>query len=1028
MEDDLLKVFVQESKEHLDCLEPILLALEDKQDKESISAAFRAVHSIKGASGFFGLEKISHLSHQMENVMSLVRENKLRINKELTDALLLCTDKLKVMIDDVNNHNNVQIHNEINALRAVLEKDGDQAAPTIQEVQLASAVSGKSTLPENLKQFNVPPEQLNELLEQGKTFYVAKIIATKDNVSVHYFQELESLGDIADTTVDWSSIKGLGNFSTQQVVLNVLFSTLMQPDLVYLTFDVPADQIDEIDGKHIVNFIEFQRNKAAGLESNEKEKTGLAENSPSKENFVSNTSSRTSSSTGNTQAQEGVDEEEKLPILAGNAKKADSTIRVSVALLDDLMNLAGEMVLGRNQLMRLAGDLSDQIPGFASVLQQINLITSEMQEKVMLTRLQPINLLFNKFTRVVRDLSYKLNKDIRLKFSGKEVELDRSILEALSDPLMHIIRNCVDHGIENAKERELRGKLSYGVISLSAKHAGGQVHIEISDDGRGLDLQLIKDKALQKGFITKEKSEKMSDSEIANLIFYSGLSTTEKVSDISGRGVGMDVVRNNIERLNGTVAIESIYGEGTRFSLRLPLTLAIIPAMIIGIGDRKFAVPQINLEEIVQLDAQHPIEDIRGTSVLRLRGSLLPLVDLEMLLKMSERDTVLSNLSNKEFDSTLRHESEDSEEEEHGFVLVLKVENKRFGLLVDELFDNEEIVVKPLCSYLKNTLCYAGATLMGDGKVAMILDTDGIAKLADLCFSDFEQHGQKARSSESWQQENNEKQSLVLFRTGTDELLALSLSLVSRIEHIKKEAIQSIGNDEYLEYGDSSLRLIRLDRYMPLKPAPKDLKEYFVLVPQLVKKPMGILASHIEDVIEASVRLDEETIRGKGVLGSAILNNHLTIFLDLYNLFEHVDPQSYKTGNDDLWPDTLLQKRLLVAEDAAFFRTIAYNYLKPFFQRVDVVPDGAFAWEKLNLNNYDLVLTDLEMPNMNGFQLLESIRGSERLNKIPVVALTAFSNPSDVQKGFRAGFDAYETKFNKDKILKTLKGLLLKTG
>ena len=1012
MEDDLLKVFVQESKEHLDYLEPTLLELEEYPSQDSVNAFFRAVHSLKGSSGFFGLENISKLSHQMENAMSLVREGKLQITKELTDIFLVCTDKLKIMVDDVNNQKNVQIQNEINAVKAIISGEKPPTDAEVVETTTSEPEQPKIDIPENLMQFRTTPQVINELVEQGRTFYIATIETNNENVNIEYFSQLETLGDIIDTTVDYSAIKGLNNFSTQQITLNVLFATLMQPDLVYLTFDVNAEKIDEIKKDKILQWIEYFRD--GGHQENEKEPVqAIKAASPVSLPQV----------TSQPQSADIEDENTKLA-LAANNKKGDNTIRVSVSLLDSLMNLAGEMVLGRNQLMRMSEDVIEKIPGFASVLQQISLITSEMQEKVMLTRLQPINLLFNKFTRIVRDLSYKLNKDIRLQIFGKEVELDRSILEALSDPLTHLIRNCVDHGIEPPKEREMRGKSSFGTITLSAKHAGGQVHIEISDDGRGMDLNAIKEKSIAKGFVTKEKADQMSEQEIANLIFFSGVSTAEKVSDISGRGVGMDVVKTNIERLNGTVAIDTKLGEGSRFSLRLPLTLAIIPAMIIGIKDRKFAVPQINLEEIVQLDENHTVETIRGTPVLRLRGSLLPLVDLQSLMKMSERDNVSSATTNIVRNEVISKKLNQNYDEESVFILVLKVDNKRFGLIVNEIYDNEEIVVKPLCSYLKNTLCYAGATLMGDGKVAMILDTDGIAKLAELCFSDFE--SKDTQSNNQWLNETNEQQSLILFKAGTEEVFAMSLSLLSRIEHIKAEDIQEIGNDEFLEYGDTTLRLVRLDKYMSINPSNRDAKEYFVLVPQLVKRPMGILATSIEDVLDAKVTLDEETIRGVGILGSTILNKNLTIFLDLYNLFEHVDPTAYKGLDEEDWPEDFHNKKLLLAEDTAFFRIVVHNYLSKFFNRIDVVTDGAFAWEKLNINNYDIVVTDLEMPRMNGFQLIENIRTSERLNKLPVVALTAFCNETEIERGKRAGFDTYEIKFDKGRIIKTLKEILTK--
>jgi len=358
--------------------------------------------------------------------------------------------------------------------------------------------------------------------------------------------------------------------------------------------------------------------------------------------------------------------------------KSDETIRVPVSLLSDLMNLAGEMVLGRNQLIRMAEGISQQITGLPALLQKINVVTSELQEKVMRTRMQPIGNIFGRFTRIVRDVSQRLGKEITLELSGKDVELDKSIIELLSDPLTHTIRNCADHGIERPETRSKAGKSRVGRVRLSARHEGGQVHIEIDDDGHGIDPAILRMKAVEKGLLTPQKAEKMTDHEALSIIFMPGFSTAEAVSDISGRGVGMDVVKANMERFGGSVDVESELGKGTRIVLRLPLTLAIIPSMIVVVGDRRFAVPQVNLEGVVRTDRDTKIEKVAGADVMRLRGVLLPVVDLPTLLGIPKSEGLPS-----------------------AYVLLLKVDRHLFGLIVDGLLDSEEIVVKPLSSYLK---------------------------------------------------------------------------------------------------------------------------------------------------------------------------------------------------------------------------------------------------------------------------------------------------------------------------------------
>ena len=432
------------------------------------------------------------------------------------------------------------------------------------------------------------------------------------------------------------------------------------------------------------------------------------------------------------------------------------------------MNLAGEMVLGRNQLLRTSESTAKNIPGMSGILQNISLVTSDLQEKVMRTRLQPVGVIFGKFTRIIRDMSHQLGKEIDLKLIGEEVELDKSILEMLSDPLTHLIRNCADHAIEPPAEREKAGKNRVGSVRLVARHVGGQVHIEVSDDGRGLNPEKLKRKAVEKGLLKVADAQQMNDRQAFNLIFLPGFSTAEKVTDVSGRGVGMDVVRTNIEKLGGSIDLDSELGHGAKICLRLPLTLAIIPAMIVGLHKRRFAVPQVNLEEIVRLNGQNRVETVRGASVMRLRGKLLPLVALDELLGSQEESKEAAG------QKAPRHK---------GYALVLKVNDNRFGLIVRELLDSEEIVVKPLSAYLKTCKCYTGATIMGDGKVAMILDTTGIASLANLQFSDIEEESAALALKE--RNDSSETQSLLLFRNAGEETFAINLAMVARIEKIR---------------------------------------------------------------------------------------------------------------------------------------------------------------------------------------------------------------------------------------------------
>jgi len=1067
-DDDLLEVFAQESTEHLNSLEPDLLRLEDERtDTNLINGIFRAVHSIKGASGFFGLDTIMRISHAMENLMSLIRDGAMEVDRAVVDALLGGADKLRVMIEDVGASAGVDITQEVAALEALIEGGSGSLAAAV-------AAPADTQLPPELEGFAINPLLLKNALRHGQSIYVIRLglrkdIKDKGKIPLDLFKEIESLGEFMDSVFDYSVITGLDDALEPELCCEFLFATVMQPDLVELAFDVPREQLREVSREEMSRYLNCEGSGAdesgepvpplGGREAHESACAGQcvearrgvdspalsAEGAPAEESWVP--AGFEEAGIAVTASEEPPAEgtlPEALPEAAGKGttadaevaspdkaaesgsagpavksapaaaprRKGDETIRVSVSLLDDLMNLAGEMVLARNQLMRHAEVILNGGSNMASVLQNISLVTSDLQERVMMTRLQPVGTIFSKFTRIVRDLSSKLEKEVELHLSGEGVELDKSIIEALSDPLTHIIRNCADHGIERPAVREAAGKPRCGTIWLSAEHVGGQVHIEVSDDGGGIDPERLKAKAVAKKLIEQAEADRLNDQQAQNLIFLPGFSTAETVSDVSGRGVGMDVVRTNIENLGGSIDLRSELGRGTRLCLRLPLTLAIIPAMVVGVGPRRFAVPQVNLEEIVKVSEQNRIESVRGTTVLRLRGKLLPLVRLQSLLKLAEDGAAPEVEEAGEEAAACGLTSRD-------YILVLRVDNNRYGLVVSELFDSEEIVVKPLSSYLKSTQCYSGATIMGDGSVAMILDTGGIAAMAELKFADIEKE-ERLRGGADEADARGQRQSVLLFRNSGEERFAINLSMVSRIEKIETKAIERVGESEFVKYGRSSLRLIRLHDYMPVARPETEPDWLYVIVPKLVRQPIGIVATGVEDAIESSVELDHETITGPGIFGSAVIEQTLTIFVDVYGLFEAADPRHYEATR----PSAMLsRKRVLLAEDSPFFRKLEENFLREHFADVAVASNGSDAWEMLNRDPYDLLVTDMEMPGMDGFELARRVRESEKLRELPIVALTVLGAEVHRERGQKCGISAYETKLDKEKLLATFEKL-----
>ena len=557
------------------------------------------------------------------------------------------------------------------------------------------------------------------------------------------------------------------------------------------------------------------------------------------------------------------------------APVAETAIRVDVGQLDKLMNLVGELVLARNQILQFTAEAKE--PTLLNASQRLNIITTELQESVMKTRMQPIENIWAKFPRIVRDVSRELGKKIKLVMEGNETELDRTIIEAIKDPLTHILRNSMDHGIENVEARIQAGKPEEGLLVLRAFHEGGQVNIEIMDDGAGINLPRVKQKALEKGLVTSEQAGRLSEREAFNLIFLPGFSTAEKVTNVSGRGVGMDVVKTNIEKIGGSVDILSEAGQGTTLKIKIPLTLAIIPALIVTSNGERFAIPQVSLLELVRLAgdaARTGIESLYGAPVYRLRGHLLPLIYLN-------RELRLEDSADKTF-------SEDVQ------IVVLQADGRQFGLIVDAINDTEEIVVKPLGKQLKGLSCFAGATIMGDGQVALILDVLGLAQYSkvisevrDRAVLDQEENSERAE----------EKQTLLLFDAGNDSRMAIPLSAVARLEEFSRALIERSGNQEVVQYRGQILPLIQIANFLSrgrAAVAPADPLQVVVYSEQ--GRSVGLVVGKINDIVQEAISVRRE-VRREGVSGSVVIQDRVTDLLDVPGIIRAADPEFYQAAN-----------------------------------------------------------------------------------------------------------------------------------
>jgi two-component system chemotaxis sensor kinase CheA len=556
------------------------------------------------------------------------------------------------------------------------------------------------------------------------------------------------------------------------------------------------------------------------------------------------------------------------PAAAANAgAAADTTLRVDVHLLDSLMNLVGELVLTRNQILQHA---LGEDTAFTSMSQRLNLITTELQEGVMKTRMQPIGNVWSKLPRVVRDLAIATGKQVRLEMDGEETELDKTIIEAIRDPLTHLVRNAVDHGIEDPADRVAAGKPAQGTLTLRAFHEGGQVNIEIADDGGGVNADKVRAKAVAKGLVNPEQAARMGERDAFDLIFLPGFSTREEVTNLSGRGVGMDVVRTNIEKIGGTVEIQSQPGQGTSFKVKIPLTLAIIPALVVTSAGDRYAIPQVNLVELVRLEgeqARNGVELIHGAPVHRLRGRLLPLVGLNQTLEVAP------------------HQAREADAPEVVNIVVLAAEDQQFGLIVDGVLDTEEIVVKPLGKQLKGLNAFAGATIMGDGRVALILDVLGIAERSGVIATAVA-HG-LADLATGLARPAGDRATLLVVGLG-EARVAMPLATVARLEELPRSTVERAGSQDVVQYRDRLLPLLRLGDLLGYS-SDHEADPLQVVVHADDDRQVGLVVDHILDIVDETLTVTSGATR-PGINGSAVIQDYVTDLLDLDAVIGAVDP------------------------------------------------------------------------------------------------------------------------------------------
>jgi two-component system chemotaxis sensor kinase CheA len=881
LDEEILKDFLVEAKEGITKLEEEFVELEkDPKNVEILKSLFRTMHSLKGASGFFGFKGLESIAHFSEDILAKLRDGLLKPEPEIIDMLLRAVDQIKYIVAHLEEHKQEPV-----------------------DYRVLEFIVSFSNFMERLKKRVEGKEKKNEP-EEPK---VEKIDLEKNA------EEKPEPG---------------------------------------------SNKTEEKEEKE-------EKEESAGIspqlvrEDKKEEKL--------KEKF------------------------QDIPGVVPSKELTETHVKVDVHLLDQLMNLAGELVLARNRVVQLASKFHDA--DLQRSVQTLSMVTSELQEAIMKTRMQPIGTVFNKFPRIVRDLSRQLGKKVNLKFEGTETELDRSIIEAIKDPLTHLVRNSIDHGIEPPEERVSLGKPEEGLLVMRAYHEGGQVVIEIEDDGRGIDVEKVKRKAIEKGLLDPREAERMSEKEILSFIFKPGFSTAEQVTQVSGRGVGMDVVKTNIEKLGGTIELNTMKGKGMTVRIKIPLTLAIVPALIVTSQGQRFAIPQVSLRELVAINREKDLLKIGNTDFYRLRGEIIPVLSLSKVLNRP-------------------HQSQEKN------LVILNAGDRFFGLLVDQIYDSEEIVVKPLGRWFKNIPLYSGATIMGDGKLALILDIVGLMKMLGVALEELEKG-----LAEEKMLTIEETQFILIFEVGKDNF-AVPLALISRLDKVKSDQITTIGGKEVLLYKGKVIPILRLENYLPIS-YPEYGEEVSILFFTEREKTVGIICSRIVDTLETTLEVDTTIYQQPGIIGHRIIHDRTVLFLDIFKIIEMFDPEWFivKRKEDEIIEEPV---RILLAEDSPFFQNLIKNYLTQAGFEVEVAENGKVALEKLmqNPEQYSLLITDIEMPEMDGFTLIAEVRKNPQFANLPILVQTSLAGEDIKKKVMELGANAYQVKLDREKVLNNINELL----
>jgi len=843
--------FDAEAKAHIEKIETAFLDASNLADNpQIIDSAFRSAHSLKGTAGFFAFNKIVSVAHELESLFTQVKKGKVIDDEELSSVVLDSVDCLKDLVDNVHSDDTIDTSELIQTLKkyTVSEKDEDEDTVDSEGV----------FIPFDCKEPNTY-KALDTAARHGhKIFYIS--IGINRSLGIYYknpkgmIDTIQSVGYIVEAILDGAGEKVVRNPSAavlaedilkklsekDTTTLELLVTSILELDLFSIAIGVDKRHICFLSGKDL-----FSESSPADISS---EKSEAAQSDKLKEQVYT-----------------------KPP-----ARKDNFSIRLDMSTINGLMDLANEMILTRNRLRSTLSGSEKTIPGLAPVLHDMNRLTSDIQEKVMYTRMQPVGVVFSKFPRIIHDTAKILGKPITVEILRDDVTLDKYLLESLTDPITQLVKNAADHGLEMEAQRLDAGKSPKGKITLDAYMKDSSAIIIVSDDGRGIDIDAIKNKVIEKGLATEEALSAMPDNHIFEFMFEPGFSTASAVTNLSGRGVGMDIVKNNIEKLGGFIEVESKLNVGTTVRLNMPLTLSVIQALLVTIDSIEYAVTELSVERIVRIgneSATKRIEKVRKSLVLILDNTIIPLITMDEIaakvkgLKPVSGNSILKKLSKKEAAKCV----------------ILRSGDVRFALLIDDALVSEQVLVKPLPIYLRNCPCYSNVTVLGSGKAVTILDAEGIARYMDI--EDTLKAAEKKLLSQlnTVDDESSYKETqkqVIIVKCSGKEYFAVETKDISRIEVINRSDIQEMGKWFFVNVANESIRIIRPEDYTPVRKIPYSQDKLFLLTLKNSVAPLGLLVSRVLDTVDNIFILDNDQMLSDFVLGTSVFGEKILVFLN----------------------------------------------------------------------------------------------------------------------------------------------------